>query len=1067
MTTESKKGSSIDSPASVRDAQDPTFVEIGGARRGRATHAPPPSAASAYNPLAVERYEHSSFVDVTLEPVAASRKPSPTPQTATDPTSLSRGIHRALQLQHWKQRIDAALTGKGGRRLRRGFAGGAAIATLMGGLLLSGDGQRTASAQAAPSQTPPPPPKMTPPPPPVEPTGDAALDRLVERIGEDSPLWRFVEPGDGSPLWRLIERIGLESPVWESLKELDAEGLLWKHVRRIGPDAPLWDRLAPDGDTAGFSHLLNRLAEERAGRTRGERTPRGRNVPDGQFRERGDRATRHPHERGSDEPRVRRRERGSPSTDIGLRADGSGPLTRPAERFGERLPADSPLKAFGEGGLKSTPVHEPDAGADLPSTPQAIAEAAFAQQAFGVQGFTERLLRDDPLGNGIMYGPHPTFVDIDGDGDLDAFVGGYYYDRYCALPYGDYIFFYENVGSGPFNPIFVKRTGAYNPLSGVYGSYLPAPTFVDIDGDGDFDAFIGNKYGGVRFFQNMSVEYYSNVYNPTFVEQVGPYNPFYGVPWWTRPVPTFVDIDGDGDFDAFVGDKYGYYPYAYGAIRYFENLDDVYGYPFFVERYGAYNPLSGVGGYYHLELNPTFIDIDGDGDFDAFVGDSYFYQPYYYTYAYVRFFQNYAENYGGQPSFVEQYYASNPLYYVGGRYLFGTLAPAFADIEGDGDFDAFIGDYSTPIFTYVDDHVRHLKNAGTSHSPTFVERYGFFNPLSNRMRVPFPTFVDIDGDGDLDAFVGTDTFDYYYGYVYGIYDFGALRYFENLEDTYGYPFFVERRGPTYNPAYGIWGYSYSPYAYWRLFAPTFVDIDGDGDYDLFIGDSYYDGYTYTYQGYLRFFENYAENYGGLPAFVEQTGPAHPFYGTTWYWAIAPTFVDINGDGDFDAFIGDGYYYYPYQYGIVRYFENQGNPYNPSFVEQFGYYHPMYFWSYSPYIVTPTFADIDGDGDYDALVGDYGYVRAFENLAENYGGLPLLVERYGYYDNPLYSFYAYSWLVAPTLVDIDGDGDFDAFIGVDYYNYGPAAYYGFPNTNDVRFLENVLYHTYLPLVLRNH
>ena len=82
----------------------------------------------------------------------------------------------------------------------------------------------------------------------------------------------------------------------------------------------------------------------------------------------------------------------------------------------------------------------------------------------------------------------PSLVDIDADGDLDAFIGN---------NNGNTRFF-NNIGSIN-NPVFAAATS--NPF-GLGNAGTAAPTFVDIDGDEDLDAFIGNYYGGIYFFRN-------------------------------------------------------------------------------------------------------------------------------------------------------------------------------------------------------------------------------------------------------------------------------------------------------------------------------------------------------------------------------------------------------------------------------------------------------------------------------------------------------------------------------------------------------------------------------------
>ena len=131
----------------------------------------------------------------------------------------------------------------------------------------------------------------------------------------------------------------------------------------------------------------------------------------------------------------------------------------------------------------------------------------------------------------------PTLADIDGDGDLDAFVGEFYGNT----------FFYRNTGSAS-NPVFAAPTTDDFGLTDV-GRYA-APTFADIDGDGDLDAFVGNSYGNTLFYRNTG-----NASNPVFA---APTTDDFGLTdVGYRAVPTFADIDGDGDLEAFVGELYG------------------------------------------------------------------------------------------------------------------------------------------------------------------------------------------------------------------------------------------------------------------------------------------------------------------------------------------------------------------------------------------------------------------------------------------------------------------------------------------------------------------------------
>jgi len=90
---------------------------------------------------------------------------------------------------------------------------------------------------------------------------------------------------------------------------------------------------------------------------------------------------------------------------------------------------------------------------------------------------------------------------------------------------------------------------------------------------------------------------------------------------------------------------------------------------------------------------------------------------------------------------------------------FALTKPVFADLDDDGDMDAFIG---------VDDGtIKHLENV----SGTFIEKTGTNNPLDG-VKVgshSAPAFIDIDGDADLDVVVGSYSYErlYFFENFYG------------------------------------------------------------------------------------------------------------------------------------------------------------------------------------------------------------------------------------------------------------------------------------------------------------
>ncbi len=112
----------------------------------------------------------------------------------------------------------------------------------------------------------------------------------------------------------------------------------------------------------------------------------------------------------------------------------------------------------------------------------------------------------------------------------------------------------------PKDPNFIETTGTDNPLNGFDVGVYSSPTFADVDGDGDLDAFIGEQNGNINYFENDS---------GTFTEITGAANPLNGFDVGFFSTPTFADVDGDGDLDAFIGERDG-------NINYFENDGDLF-----------------------------------------------------------------------------------------------------------------------------------------------------------------------------------------------------------------------------------------------------------------------------------------------------------------------------------------------------------------------------------------------------------------------------------------------------------------------------------------------------------
>ena len=309
--------------------------------------------------------------------------------------------------------------------------------------------------------------------------------------------------------------------------------------------------------------------------------------------------------------------------------------------------------------------------------------------------FTEMTGNGNPLNEVLVPMNALAFADIDNDGDIDAFIQGFF----------DNLIFYKNTGNAS-SPVF--------ETIGLDVGGNAAPVFVDIDNDNDLDLFVGNKYGAIKYYQNNGGNY---------VEQTGLNNPFDGlIDGVSNVTPTFLDIDNDGDYDVFIGSKYG-------TIKYYKNTGTNSS-PIFVEQIDAANPFDGYDIVNENVTVPAFIDIDNDGDYDAFIGTSDGTGP----------IMDFYENTGTKTAAVFVQGTASPFEGI----IFETSpAPHFVDFDGDNDLDLFVGE---------EDAIRYF----TNNDGIFTEQTGASNPFNGEViDSPILAFGDIDGSGNIDAFVGT------------------------------------------------------------------------------------------------------------------------------------------------------------------------------------------------------------------------------------------------------------------------------------------------------------------------
>ncbi len=194
------------------------------------------------------------------------------------------------------------------------------------------------------------------------------------------------------------------------------------------------------------------------------------------------------------------------------------------------------------------------------------------------------------LGALFLNGLHPTFGDIDADGDIDMF---------CGAQDGSIVFLENTAGAGNTANWAVANTN----YKGIDVGDASAPFLVDIDRDNDLDLLIGQYSGTIYYYENGGSPTNPNFNNVPVTTNLGGYSLQTA---GSRNAMPFVH-DNNGAYEMFIG-------HQNGNFIQLGNID--------ADVLGVYDTLSeSFKGFYQGKYTDIALtDLNNDNKMDYILG---------------------------------------------------------------------------------------------------------------------------------------------------------------------------------------------------------------------------------------------------------------------------------------------------------------------------------------------------------------------------------------------------------------------------------------------------------------
>ncbi|WPZ10814.1 T9SS type A sorting domain-containing protein [Roseivirga spongicola] len=415
----------------------------------------------------------------------------------------------------------------------------------------------------------------------------------------------------------------------------------------------------------------------------------------------------------------------------------------------------------------------------------------------------------------------------------------------------------------------------------------------DYDCDGQKDLFTSTALG-IKVYRNTST---ANGVSWELASEFLTWDSGSNIQVAPTDIPGIADVNGDGALDILTY-RFG----SAGSIDYYENTGNCGNLTFtrVTRTWGDFydcgcndfsfgQPCGTVGGFSNLVSEPsdqqvilhaggktiTPFDADNDGDIDIIASDELCENLY--------FFRNEGSANQALMTAFETYPPDDPvsLQFFPAAFLEDINFDGLKDLVVSSNLDNNVGnlvDFQKNVNSFI--------NLGSNENPDFNTSSAFLqNEMIDVGENAFPTFFDIDSDGDLDMFISNSGTQINGEFI------GTIWHYENT-------------GNRFNPSFELITndfQSLSSLGFSQLKA-LFSDLDGDGNTDLILQ---------ARVGPLdaRVFVLPRDNSGnfGSPIDLELNVSE----------ASNPTLFDLNGDGLDDFIIGQ-------QFGSMSAYYNRGS-----------------------------------------------------------------------------------------------------------------------------------------------